>query len=93
MKRLTTAIATFMFAAGAGAADLYQGFGAGNPDLGSVAFNADEVTGIQPGVGDSIDRYQGVANGNPDLFKKFDATVTDHEAPNIYHGVSDNPDL
>jgi hypothetical protein len=96
MKSLTTAIVTALFATGAAATDLYQGFAAGNPDLRAVPFKASDIAGVQPGVGDSVDRYQGFADGNPDLFRvnATDRGYVEHEAPDIYRGLSGgNPDL
>ncbi len=93
MKRLTAAIAITLFATGVWAGDPYQGFAVGNPDLRTVAFDAADVVGVQPGVGSSIDRYHGWADDNPDLFQRFDAEVTDHTPPDIYGGLNGNPDL
>lgn len=95
MKSFTAAIATALFATGAAATDLYQGFAAGNPDLRPEPFNASDITGVQPGVGDSVDRYRGFSDGNPDLFrvKAEDRTYVEHENPDIYRRLSGNPDL
>jgi hypothetical protein len=87
------AMAAALIATVAGADDFYHGLAQGNPDLRSVT-NAYTGSGvIQRGVGDSIDRYQGWADGNDDLFTRFDAPTDDHERPEIYPGLSGNPDL
>jgi len=50
--------------------------------------------GVQPGVGDSFDVYSGLADGNADLFKSDSSGPTDSgDDPDIYMGVSGNPDL
>lgn len=94
MKKLATAIATTLFAAGINAADIYHGLGDGNSDLSNQRLSADDFAAVQPSVGDSADRYQGWADGNPDLFKA-DRTgpVNSAEDPDIYSGISGNPDL
>ena len=92
MKRLLAVIASSFFAAGISAADIYHGFGDGNSDLTNQRLSADDFTGVQPGVGDSVQRYQGWAEGNPDLFKASGTTNSTND-PNIYMGVSENPDL
>jgi hypothetical protein len=48
--------------------------------------------GVRPSIGESVDRYQGCADGNPDLFKTTGTTNTT-EDPDIYTGISGNPDL
>jgi hypothetical protein len=93
MRQLTAAIVTILFATGVWAVDFYHGLADGNPDLRSLTYDAPDVVGVQPGVGDSFDRYHGLADGNPDLFKRFDAELSDHTPPDIYGEVSDNPDL
>jgi hypothetical protein len=93
MKTLLIAVAATSFAGAVAAADSYQGFAPGNPDLRPEPFKASSVVGVQPGVGDRIDRYQGWSQGNPDLFKRFQAEVDSHEAPMIYPGQTGNPDL
>ncbi len=93
MKQLAAALVATLFASAVGAADIYQGFAKGNPDLRPQANPVAGTTAIQPSVGDSVDRYQGWADGNGDLFKRFDASVTDHQPPKIYTGLSGNPDL
>jgi hypothetical protein len=94
MKKLATAIATSVFAAGAGAADIYHGLDEGNPDLSTPSFSAQDYSGVQPSVGDNVSRYQGWADGNPDLFK------ADRNGPNgagsdpdIYMGFGGNSDI
>jgi hypothetical protein len=95
MKKIATAIATSLFATSAAAADIYNGFGASNPDLSmgyATATNA--VTGVQPSVGNSFDRYHGWADNNPDLFKSRGVSRSNHESPDRYGNFDDgNPDL
>ena len=92
MKRLLAVIASSIFAAGVSAADIYHGFGDGNSDLTTQRLSAEDFTGVQPGVGDSVARYQGLAEGNPDLFKASGTTKSTDD-PDIYMSVSGNPDL
>ena len=95
MKKIATAIATALFATGATAADIYNGFGDNNPDL-SVGYASAPmaVTGVQPGIGDSFDRYHGWADNNPDLFKSTGVSRSTHESPDRYSSFDDgNPDL
>jgi hypothetical protein len=92
MKRLLAVIASSFFAAGVSAADIYHGLGDGNSDLSTQRLSADDFAGAQPSVGDSVERYQGWAEGNPDLFKAS-GTTTSSDDPDIYMGVSGNPDL
>ncbi len=92
MKRLLAVIASSFFAAGVSAADIYHGLGDGNSDLSTQRVSAEDFTGVQPSVGDSVDRYQGWADGNPDLFKAS-GTTNSSDDPDIYMSVSGNPDL
>ena len=98
MKTITTAIAAALFATGATgatASNIYGGFGNNNPDL-SVGYATVQmdVTGVQPGVGDSFDRYHGWANNNPDLFSATGAPRSTHESPDRYGSFDDgNSDL
>ena len=94
MKTIATAITATLFAASAGAADVYQGLDDGNLDLSTQRVSAEDYAGAQPSIGDSVSRYQGWADGNPDLFK------ADHGGPSgagndpdIYRGLRGNPDL
>ena len=95
MKTIATAIVAALFATGATASNIYGGFGNNNSDL-SVGYASGQmdVTGVQPGVGDSFDRYQGWANNNPDLFSATGAPRSTHESPDRYGSFDDgNPDL
>ncbi|WP_462322847.1 hypothetical protein [Halochromatium sp.] len=100
MKTLTTLTATLLTlaAAGANAADAYQGLSADHPDLNSQPARIEDgfgVRAIQPGIGSQIDRYQGIAEGNADLFNvRFDGPAqANGERPAIYGGAQGNPDL
>jgi len=94
MNKLAAAIVTTMFTAGAGAADVYQGLDQGNSDLSNPRLSAEDFVGVQPSIGDSVDRYHGWADGNPDIFKADrGGTTNSGEDPNIYTGISRNPDL
>ena len=94
MKRLIAVIASSVFAAGVSAADFYHGLGAGNSDLSNQSLSAEDFAGAQPSVGDSVNRYQGFADGNPDLFMADRGGPSDSgDDPNIYRGISGNPDL
>ncbi len=94
MKKLATAVAATLFAAGASAADVYQGLDEGNLDLSMQRANGQHTAGVQPSIGDSVSRYHGWAEGNPDLFKADrggpSGAVSD---PDIYSGLAGNPDL
>ena len=94
MKRLVAVVASSIFAAGVNAADFYSGLGDGNSDLSAQRLSAEDFSGVQPSVGDSVARYHGWASGNPDLFKARRSGQTDSgNDPNIYRGLSGNPDL
>ncbi len=95
MKRLAATFATTLLAATAAATDIYQGFGEGNADLAIRPSDGlgTGVTAVQPGMGDRVNRYHGLADGNSDLSLSFEAELTNHEPPEIYGVVSDNPDL
>ena len=66
MKKLITAIAIALFAAGAAADDVYRGLAKGSPDLNEP--HGDRAIGVQPGVGDSAAIYGRSGAGNPALF-------------------------
>jgi len=94
MKRLLAVIASNVFAAGVSATDFYHGLGDGNSDLSTQRYSADDFSGVQPSVGDSVDRYHGLADGNSDLFKSNRTARTDSgNDPDIYRGFSGNSDL
>jgi hypothetical protein len=94
MKRLLGVIASGLFAATVNGADIYYGLDDGNSDLSTQRLSAQDFAGVQPSVGDSVERYQGWAHGNPDLFKvDRSGTTNSGDDPNIYLGISGNPDL
>ena len=94
MKTTIIPIAAALFSAGVSAADVYQGIDNGNSDLSSQRVSEEDYVAVQPSVGDSVNRYQGFADGNPDLFKSDSSGTTGSGvAPDIYGGVSGNPDL
>ena len=94
MKRLFTVIASSLFAAGVSAHDVYGELGKGNSDVSDQHPPQNQMTALQPSIGDRFDRYQGVADGNSDLFTSDHNGLTDAgDSPNIYKGVSGNPDL
>jgi hypothetical protein len=91
MRRITTAVATILFAGSLSAGPIYQGFGEGNPDLQTRT--GPDVQGIQPSVGDSVDVYGPLGTGNPDLFKRRDGNAAWTEDPEVYHLFSGGSDL
>ena len=93
MKTIITAAAA-LFAANVSAADVYHGLERGNTDLSGQRLSAEDFTGVQPSIGDSVDRYHGLADGNSDLFKGDGSQSTKSAGrPDIYMNVSGNPDL
>lgn len=96
MKTLITTTAAALLTAAAfsaGATDVYQGLGEGNPDLVSQPEPIDTIA-VQPGVGSALDRYHGWAEGNDDLFDvRIQGSAPSGAAPEIYSGASGNPDL
>jgi hypothetical protein len=94
MKTIITAIAATLFAANVSAVDIYHGLQEGNSDLSMQRFSAEDFTGVQPSVGDSVDRYHGWDQGNPDLFKGDGSqSRTSTGLPDIYTGLNRNSDL
>ena len=94
MKPVLAVIASSIFAAGVSAADIYHGLDNGNSDLSTERLSAADFAGVQPSIGDSVNRYQGWAKGNPDLFMADRGGPSDSgDDPNIYRGISGNPDL
>lgn len=101
MKTITTTLTATLFtlaAAGASAADVYQGLSAGHPDLSSQPAGIEDGFGVsatQPGVGSRFDRYHGIAEGNNDLFNvRLDVpSKRNSERPSIYGAAQGNPDL
>ena len=56
--------------------------------------SAQDFARVQPIIGDSVSRYHGLAEGNPDLLKSDRSGTTDSgKDPDIYMGLSGNPDL
>jgi hypothetical protein len=94
MKTIITAAAAVLFAANVGAADFYHGLDEGNSDLSTSRVSGEDLSAIQPSIGDSVDRYHGWAEGNADLFKG-DGTQERPSTgrPDIYMDISQNPDL
>ena len=64
MKTIITAAAA-LFAANVGAADVYHGLERGNTDLSGQRLSAEDFTGVQPSIGDSVDRYHGWPTATP----------------------------
>jgi hypothetical protein len=95
MKTIILTAAAALFAANVSAVEIYHGLGSGNTDLSSSGrLSAEDVTGVQPSVGDSIDRYQGLGDGNADLFKGDGRqTRPSTGRPDVYMNVRGNPDL
>lgn len=94
MKTIITAAAAALFAANVSAVEIYHGLADGNTDLSVPRATAEDFTGVQPSIGDSVDRYQGFADGNTDLFKGDGRVERDSTGrPDIYMGLGGNPDL
>ena len=93
MKKLLAATVATFFAAGVSAHDVYSGLAKGNSELFDEHAPADRTTGVQPGVGDRFDRYNGLADGNSDLFKRGSWEGPSGERPDVYQGLSGNPDI
>ncbi len=97
-KTLISTIAISLFAAGASAGDIYNGWSEGNSDLYSGSIDTTEsVVASQPGIGSDFDRYHGFADGNSDLFGdrevSSDSVVRNSEPADVYRGFAGNPDL
>ena len=99
MKRLIVAFAATLSMASAGATHVYHGLSEGDADLHGYGVGDQQVTGVQPGVGDAgFDIYRGFGGGNDDLFTPRDRSGNrvdnpDRELPRIYKGFSGDPDL
>jgi hypothetical protein len=99
MKRLTVALLSSLFVASAGATHLYKGLAEGEPDLYGYGVGDQQVTGIQPGVGDTSTKIYGdFGRGNDDLFtaqERGGVSVDnpDRSLPRIYKGFAGDPDL
>jgi hypothetical protein len=95
MKRLVTAIAIALFAAGGGADDVYRGLAKGSPDLYEPHRSADQAVGVQHGVGGSIDVHGGLGPGNPDLVTGTGraANRPGGKASNAYGGFCGSTDI
>ena len=83
--------------ASAAADHVYHGLGSGNSDL-STNPDHDNMVGVQPGVGDSIDIYRDFAVGNSDLFTRTEQSGgkvenPDKRLPQIYREFQYNSDL
>lgn len=94
MRTIIMALAATMFTIGVNAGDVYHGLEQGNPDLAAQWMRAEDVTAVQPSIGDTVEPYQGIADGNPDVCKSDRTGYTGKcEDPEIYGSVSGNPDL
>ena len=94
MKRLLAVMVAGLFAGGVSATDFYYNLGGANSDLSNERLSAQDFSGVQPSVGDTVARYQGWADGNPDLFKADRSGQSDSgNDPNIYSNISGNPDI
>jgi hypothetical protein len=98
MKRLILALATALLAVSALADHVYRGFAEGDSDLYSYGPGDEQVIGMQPGVGDSVDIYGRFGQRNADLFpptQRGGSSVDnpDRTLPEIYDGFRDDPDL
>ncbi len=91
MKRLITAVETTMLAASAGADVVYHGFAEGNPDLYGYGSRDGGMTGVQPGVGDSVANYRGARAEGGGIFsaEAHGGSNPDTALPNIYGGFAD----
>ncbi len=91
MKALTTLLTTSLLAANAYAVDIYHGFAGGNSDLAVwTSSPSEEITGMQPGVGDSP---YGLGGGHDSaLFKSAPSGTPGANRVDIYGGFQ-NPDL
>lgn len=92
MKALPILLTTSLFAASVSADSIYHGFGAGNGDLVPLQTSETrEMTGVQPGVGDS--RGSGSGTGGEDrLFRGSPAATKAPASWDIYNGF-ESPDL
>ena len=93
MNKLTATIFATVFAGSVGASDSYQDLTRGNPDSYVNPDPGSELSGVQPGVGDSLSRYHGWDDGNPDLFKADLGDYAESEDPDIYGVLDGNPDI
>lgn len=91
MKALTTLLTTSLFAANAYAVDIYHGLADGNPDLaGWMSPPSEQVTGVQPGVGDAPYGFRG--GHDRSLFKSPASGSPGANRVDIYGGFQ-SPDL
>jgi hypothetical protein len=99
MKRLIVALLSTLFVASAGATHLYKGLAEGDSDLYGYGVGDQQVTGMQPGIGDrSVEIYGGFGTGNDDLFTPHQRGGSrvdnpDRELPRVYRGFAGDPDL
>lgn len=100
MKRLFAAIATItlMASASVSADSFYGGFSDGNPELYPYTSQSDHMTGVQPGVGDSVSSYGGTRSESGGLFSANASGGSNMENrntgfPDIYKGFGHNADI
>jgi len=94
MKTIIITAAAALFTANVSAVEIYHGLDGGNLDLTTQRVSANDFTGVQPSIGDSVSRYHGWAEGNPDLFNADRSGSSGSTSdPDIYRNVSGNPDL
>jgi hypothetical protein len=106
MKRLFAAIATItlMASASVSADSFYGGFSGGNSELYPNGSQSDHMTGVQPGVGDSVSSYggtrsySGTQSESGGLFSANASGGTNMGTrntgfPDIYQGFGHNADI
>lgn len=93
MNKYVATIFATIFAGSVSAADAYQDLTRGNPDSYVNAASGSEMSGVQPGVGDSLNRYNGWDDGHPDLFKGDFDNYAGTQDPDIYGVLGGSPDL
>ncbi|MFZ1539780.1 MAG: hypothetical protein WAT23_20655 [Chromatiaceae bacterium] len=100
MKAQITATAAALFAASAGADNLYGDFGKANPDLNGTGPAAARVVVVGSGPATaSFDMHHGLSDGNPDLSQVNQAPDPSARRGSgggfdMHQGISEgNPDL
>ncbi len=100
MKAQFTVLAAALFAASAGADNLYGDFGKANPDLSGISPTAARVVVVRSGpTTESFDMHHGLSDGNTDLSQVNpgldpSARPGSDKGFDMHHGLSDgNPDL
>lgn len=94
MKTIIATAAAALFATNVSAVEIYHGLDEGNSDLSVPTFTAEDVVGVQPGIGDSVYRYHGLSDGNHDLFRGDGSLERESTGrPDIYMGLGGSPDL